>query len=271
MAEPFFREDRKRWYLRVKDGAGRWKSMPCAARTKAEARVMQRELELKSDRQRKGLEPLPTDRWATLDEMLLWWLDGEAARFVSHDKLKSIYATHFKGTDLVRLPPKAITAGRIEAFLLGKEEKYSAAYVNHMRRLVHRVFAAAIRVEEWRAPNPAERVRRRREPKRKPSFLEAHEVVATLQEIKPFWRPLYATAIYAGLRKGELAGLEKAEIDLARNLLFVRRSWSREASQGRPRRGDSHPSRAEAAPRRGAAAREGTAALPCSQRQDAPA
>jgi len=162
---------------------------------------MQRELELKSDRQRKGLEPLPTDRWATLDDLLLWWLDGEATRFVSHDKLKSIYVTHFKGTDLV---PRAITAGRIEAFLLAKEKDYSAAYVNHMRRL----FAAAIRVEEWRAANPADRVRRRREPKRKPSSLEAHEVVATLLEIKPLWRPLYATAIYAGLRKGELAGLK---------------------------------------------------------------
>ncbi len=183
MAEPFFREDRKRWYLRVKDGAGRWQSMPCAARTKAEARAMQRELELKSDRQRKRLEPLPTDRWASFDEMLLWWLDGEATRFVSHDKLKSIYATHFKGSDLARLPPTAVTSGRIEAFLLPKEKKYSATYVNHMRRLVHRVFAAAIRVEEWRGANPTERVRRRREPKRKPSFLEAHEVVATLLEI----------------------------------------------------------------------------------------
>ncbi len=78
--------------------AGRWKSMPCAARTKAEARALQRELELKSDRQRKGLEPLPTDRWASFDEMLLGWLDGESTRFVSHDRLKSIYATHFKGT-----------------------------------------------------------------------------------------------------------------------------------------------------------------------------
>jgi len=84
--------------------------MPCAARTKAEARAMQRELELKSDRQRKRLEPLPTDRWASFDEMLLWWLDGEATRFVSHDKLKSIYDTHFKGSDLARLPPTAVTS-----------------------------------------------------------------------------------------------------------------------------------------------------------------
>jgi integrase len=193
---------------------------------------MQRELELKSDRQRKGLEPLPTDRWASFDEMLLWWLDGEATRFVSHDKLKSIYATHFKGNDLARLPPTAVTSGRIEAFLLPKEKKYSATYVNHMRRLVHRVFAAAIRVEEWRGSNPAEHVRRRREPKRKPSFLEAHEVVATLLEIKPFWRPLYATAIYAGLRKGELAGLERGDVDLARNLILVRHSWSRDFPKG---------------------------------------
>jgi hypothetical protein len=78
---------------------------------------------------------------------------------------------------------------RAATMKLPKERKYSATYVNHMRRLVQRVLAVAIRVEEWRGLNPAERVRRRREPKRKPSFLEAHEVVVTLLEIKPFWRP----------------------------------------------------------------------------------
>jgi Phage integrase family len=61
--------------------------------------------------------------------MLRWWLDGEATRFVSHGNLDSIYRTHFKDSDLVRLPPTAITAGRIEAFLLAKETKYAATYV----------------------------------------------------------------------------------------------------------------------------------------------
>src|SRR6267143_1920349 len=39
-------------------------------------------------------------------------------------------------------------------------------------------------------------------------------------------------SIYAGLRKGELAGLEKGDVDLGRNLIHVRRSWSREFPKG---------------------------------------
>ena len=43
--------------------------------------------------------------------MLLWWIDGKATRFVSHDKLRSIYTAHFKGADLARLPPEAHDPG----------------------------------------------------------------------------------------------------------------------------------------------------------------
>jgi hypothetical protein len=40
-------------------------------------------------------------------------------------------------------------------------------------------------------------------------------------------RPLVATALHAGLRKGELFGLQKCDVDLKRRLLTVRRCSSR--------------------------------------------
>ena len=46
------------------------------------------------------------------------------------------------------------------------------------------------------------------------------------------WRPLFATAIYTGLRKGELLGLTKAKVDLRGRLLYVGRSYNRSTTKG---------------------------------------
>jgi integrase len=46
------------------------------------------------------------------------------------------------------------------------------------------------------------------------------------------WRPLFATALYTGMRKGELLGLRKTDVDLAESLIMVRRSWGRDTTKG---------------------------------------
>jgi integrase len=40
-------------------------------------------------------------------------------------------------------------------------------------------------------------------------------------------RPIWATAMYAGLRRGELFALRIEDVDLARGLIYVRRGWDR--------------------------------------------
>jgi integrase len=59
------------------------------------------------------------------------------------------------------------------------------------------------------------------------TFLEAHEVVPVLEQIAERLRPFFATAIYSGLRKGELIGLRKSDVDLTSRLLVVRSSYDR--------------------------------------------
>lgn len=47
------------------------------------------------------------------------------------------------------------------------------------------------------------------------------------------WRDLFATAIFTGLRKGELFGLRKADVDLRNRILTVTRSYDRATTKGR--------------------------------------
>jgi integrase len=53
------------------------------------------------------------------------------------------------------------------------------------------------------------------------------EVAPLLDALQPAERALYATALYAGLRAGELQALNWDDIDLEHNLIHVRRNWDR--------------------------------------------
>ena len=57
---------------------------------------------------------------------------------------------------------------------------------------------------------------------------------------------MVATAIYAGLRKGELFGLRKTDVDLDIGVIMVKRSYERTTTKGR--RSDTIPIAAELRP-----------------------
>ena len=55
-------------------------------------------------------------------------------------------------------------------------------------------------------------------------FLSADEVRAVAEAIDPQYRVLVYTAAYTGIRAGELAGLERRDVDLLRGVIHVRRA-----------------------------------------------
>jgi integrase len=223
-----------RWYLRVRDGAGLWRKVPSEARTKTEARRLAEEFERHAERQRLGLEPLPPiDGGGTLAELLEWWLTNHSSGSPSHEKNQYSVRRHLMASDLARLPLIAVTAQRIEAFLHQKgQEELAPQTLNHLRGFLGRAFSAAIRSGRYPGPNPVVAVKKRKVPRRKPDFLRPEEVMPVLGALAPRWRPLFATALYTGLRKGELLGLRKRDVDLERRLLTVGRSWDRDITKG---------------------------------------
>ncbi len=86
-------------------------------------------------------------------------------------------------------------------------------------------FNCARRTGRWPGVNPVADVKPRRVPKRKPDFLRIDEVPRVLAAVPLRWRALFATAVYTGLRKGELLGLRKTDIDLSSRLIIVNRSY----------------------------------------------
>ena len=61
------------------------------------------------------------------------------------------------------------------------------------------------------------------------------EATALLAALPAMDRPLWATAFYGGLRRGELQALRWGDVDLGRSEIHVRRSWDEEAGAIEPK------------------------------------
>lgn len=76
--------------------------------------------------------------------------------------------------------------------------------------------------------NPCARVKVPRIERRRERFATPAEATALLAALKDEDRPIWATALYAGLRRGELMALRWMDVDLDAGLLHVRRGWDLE-------------------------------------------
>jgi integrase len=223
----------EKWYIGFRDNRGKWRGQACSARTKTEAKRMADELGLNHERQRLGMEPLAAqDGGGTFGDLLRWWLKTYSAKSSSHDRNVSSIEKHFLSADISELRLQEITPAILEVFLEEKADQLGPQTLNHLRRFVLTAFNRGRRAGRWTGLNPAAEVRSRRVPKRKADFLRADEVGPVLAATPPRWRPLLAAAVYSGLRKGELLGLRKNDIDLPNRLIIVSCSYDRETTKG---------------------------------------
>jgi integrase len=231
MADPYFKKGK--WYLRYKDAGGRWRDCVSKARTKTEAKRLAAELEQREERVRRGLEvPLPTNGGGSLDELLEWWMREYLSRSASYKRCLGTIRKHLIGSDLGRLMLVEVTAGRVEQFLQAKSDEVGPQTLNHLRGYISRAFSCAKRAGRYAGANPVAAVRKRKVPRRVADYLKPEEVPLVLAALAPKWRSLFATALYAGLRKGELLGLCKSDVDLANRLVTVSRSYDRDTTKG---------------------------------------
>ncbi|HEX8819145.1 MAG TPA: tyrosine-type recombinase/integrase [Archangium sp.] len=134
--------------------------------------------------------------------------------------------------ELGPLALKGITPSRLEVLLNAKAGELAPKSLNHLRAHVHRIFELAIRRGLFTGPNPAKAVPRIKQPKKLPQYLKAEEVPLMLTALERRWRPLFATAVYTGMRKGELLALSKSDVDLTAGTIRVGRSHGSDTTKG---------------------------------------
>jgi len=89
------------------------------------------------------------------------------------------------------------------------------------------IYRRAIRDEEV-AVNPTVGVDLPRQRGRRERVASPEEAAALIDAVPPADRALWATAMYAGLRRGELRALRLADVDLASGVIRVERGWDDE-------------------------------------------
>jgi integrase len=222
-----------RWYLKYRTAAGRWTAHPSTASTKTEAKRLALELERKVERQRLGLEALPGDCTLTLGQLCEWWLDNRCPES-SESRERSRLGKHVIRQAIGQLPVPDVTAAALDdRFQAMKRAGLSATYINGLRRVLGTVFHRARTAKKYLGPSPIEETEPLPEPKRAYETLRLEEIPILLAHSPKDWVGVFATACYAGLRKGEIFGLRKTDIDLDLKIMVVARSYDNETTKGR--------------------------------------
>jgi integrase len=123
----------------------------------------------------------------------------------------------------------------VQAFVAEKSRSgLSAGTVNKQLVILKAMLARAV---EWRylRESPARYVKRLREPQREMDYFRPDEINSFLEAASVSNRLLFATAIFTGLRQGELLALRWGDIDLLKGVLYVRRTYHPAFGFGEPK------------------------------------
>lgn len=226
------KKKRSTWYACYRDGTGRRRQEATSALTRAHCLRLAGELERKAERQRQGLEALPGDVDTTLGELCTWWLEHRC-REASRSREQSRLGRHVIRTKLGELRLPNVTTGALDdRFTEMERSGLSGVYVNGLRRVLRTVFARARLAGKWPGLSPVELTEARPERRRAYETIRLEEVGVLLGHIPEAWRGVVAIAIFCALRKGEIFGLRKADVDLGRGELRIARSYDRDTTKG---------------------------------------
>jgi integrase len=223
------------WRIRWTDNAGERRSEVYASFKDAEL-ALHRHL-VNVEEVKRGLRFNPGAH--TFGELCDEWINTRAARKRSKRTDECVIRKHLKPA-FGELRLSAIGVREIEAFK-AKRTELTNNTVNHLLTLLVSMLRHAIDIG-WLAVVPkirkyrikvgdssfrylrnAEEVRRFLQAAKELDQINARRDRVGVKRGRSF--PLYATAVYTGMRLGELAGLEWGDIDFGRRLITVQRSY----------------------------------------------
>lgn len=270
MAEPVKRVRKDgsiAWYARVKLASGEWDTVRLrAARDKTSARKLNHELQEAEDRKAKGLAPggaLFVGTFAELCDFawkkhiaLAAGAESEASRLHIHGGAKADREM-LGPSPLGPMLAKLVDATVLESYFAdltanpedGRPTGLAPRTINRIRSTFSVVFETAARLGKWvKGHNPAQETVEREADKVTIRTLTKEQILAVLEHAGDYWDGPFAVCLLAGLRRGEMLALQKADVDLAAGVILVRRTVRQSKKKGRESRGTTKGNRHDALP-----------------------
>jgi excisionase family DNA binding protein len=246
-----------RWYTKVPKPGGGWISVPLrSARNETQAERLAYEMEKQHERTRHGLDGGAVFA-GTFGELCEWaWTvhfknlrgtQSDKSRLECHGgakipdgKPKSKRGAKRSGESSLGLTPaRLITRHVLENYFDSLANKPTVRgtpmtnnAINRIRATFSVVFELAKSRGKWFGDNPAELTGARAIRRIEPSILTLEEIPPVLDATPDHWRGVFAVGLLAGLRKGEIFGLMKSDVELAKRRINVRRSHGHDRTKG---------------------------------------
>jgi integrase len=224
----------KKWQIRWTDEQGRRHSEVYSSYDDAEYALMSKKFEVEQVLRGLKFRPPPS---RTFDELADKWLEVRTSQKRSPKDDVSIIRAHlrpaFSGCELSQ-----ISAERIAMLSTDLGSEKAPKTVRNILILLNSMLNQAV---EWGWLTKAPKVRR---PKvrlfdkdykwLKTTDERDHFLLAAKTHQWPVTYPMYATAVYTGMRAGELAGLQWDDIDFRpeQRMIVVQRSYNRPTKSG---------------------------------------
>ena len=212
------------WYTKVKDARGKWKPVLLkGVKTEAAAKKLALEIEKERERAGHGLSA-SAPFTGTFSDLCAWAYDAhfkhqgspqpDQARLRAHAGNPETGTTTWLGA----LPVRQVTGPKLAQYfselsqaVSARGKPYSPGTINRIRAQFATVFEVAKEHGFWVGENPIHSTSAKAEVRASFDILAADEIKPTLDATAPYWRACLAVGILAGLRKGELFGLEKRD------------------------------------------------------------
>jgi len=165
-------------------------------------------------------ESIPFDEYASEWTEKHAKLKKPATRADYEGVLKKHLIPYFKQT-----PIQDITTSHIQGYVNHKLTRTHPRTLSKTLMVLGLMFHHA---EQWGYVygNPVRNVERPRVPHKEMDYLTPQEVRRLLSELQGADHAVVATAVLTGMRRGEIAGLRWGDVDLAKGIIYVRRSYN---------------------------------------------
>jgi integrase len=224
---------RGKWRIRWTDHTGKRRSEVHERYEEAETALLRHKLEVIDIRSGRRA---PIRRGKTHAELFDYWLEARATLKRSSRDDRSMIERHLRPA-FGRLSMGTLTAAHIDTYVAARSGLSPKTVNNHLTLLTTMLnlavelgwLARAPKIKKLKAPvcGPGYRYLRTRG--------EITRFLGATQPEDELVHVLYATALYTGMRAGEVAGLHWDDVDLDQRLITVCRSYDGPTKSGRVR------------------------------------